>query len=165
VHFFAQIRYPQGVYHAYWDKNQWTPASLVYLIAQEGEEIGDRIHAHHVHPVVRAGNQLVLTFGDGPADPNRRLFAMQLTLDELSPLAPVPTPMPSATSLPEPSPTPRQPTPLPTLKPTASVFDDAASQPVGRGPKPDLVIWVALIPGLLLFGGTIISRLMGRPRS
>jgi hypothetical protein len=161
VHFFAQIRYPQGVYHAYWDKNQWTPASLVYLIAQEGEEIGDHIHAHHVHPVVRAGNQLVLTFGDGPADPNRRLFAMQLTLDELSPLAPVPT----STQLPEPSPNPTQPTPLPTLKPTTSVFDNAAAQPVGRGPKPDLVIWVALIPGLLLFGGTIISRLMGRPRS
>jgi hypothetical protein len=76
VHFFGQIRYPLGIYHAYWDQTQWTPPSWIYLIAQEGEEIGDRIHAHHTHPVVRAGNQLVLTFADPPADPNRRLFEM-----------------------------------------------------------------------------------------
>jgi hypothetical protein len=105
VHFFAQIRYPQAIYHAYWDKNQWTSPSIVYLIAREGEGIGDHIHAHHTHPVVRAGNQLILTFGDGPADPNRRLFAMYRPLNDLSPLEPVPTPVPTATSLPKPSPT------------------------------------------------------------
>jgi hypothetical protein len=160
VHFFAQIRYPQGVYHAYWENNQWTPASLVYLIAQEGEQIGDRIHAHHTHPIVRAGNQLVLTFADGPADPNRRLFAMQRTLDDLSPLEPVPTPMPTATSLTQPSPTPGQPTPLPTLMEATPAFINVAAQPAGNHPKPDQAIWIALISNLLLFGGFVAIRMV-----
>lgn len=164
VHYFAQIRYPLGIYHSYWDKNHWTPPSLIYLIAQEGEEIGDRIHAHHTHPVVRAGNQLVLTFADGPADPNRRLFVMYRNLDDISPLEAVPTPVPTATLLPKPSPTPRQAAPLPTLIETAPAFDNAATQPVRHSPRPDLVIWVASVPNLILFGSTIIIRLLRKPR-
>jgi hypothetical protein len=164
VHFFGQIRYPIGIYHAYWDQNQWTPPSLIYLIAQEDSEegIGNRIHAHDTHPVLRAGNQLVLTFADGPADPNRRLFAMHRTLDDISPLEPVSTPVPTATPLPEPTPTPGPPTPMPTMTATAPVFDRAAAQPVGRVPKPDLVIWVALVPNLLLFAGIVAIQLVNK---
>ena len=94
VHFFGQIRYPMGIYHAYWDQTQWSKPSLVYLIAQEDSEegFGDRVHAHHTLPVIRAGNQLVLTFADGPADPNRRLFVMYRTLDDILPLENMPTP-------------------------------------------------------------------------
>jgi hypothetical protein len=164
MHYFAQIRYPQGIYHAYWDGTQWTPPSLIYLIAREGEEIGNHIHAHHTHPVVRAGNQLVLTFGDGPADPNRRLFAMHRTLDDLAPLELVPTPELAATPLPEPSPTPRQPTPLPPPTATPPVFDRAATQPQDRVPRPDLIIWVALVPNLLVFGGLVFIRLLNSLR-
>ena len=95
MHFFGQIRYPQGIYTAYWDQTQWSAPSLVYLIAPENSEegIGNRVHAHYTLPVVRAGNQLVLTFTDGPADPNRRLFAMYRTLDDIPPLETVPAPV------------------------------------------------------------------------
>jgi hypothetical protein len=161
VHFFGQIRYPIGIYHAYWDHNRWTPPSVIYLIAQEGQEIDDRIHAHSTRPIVRAGNQLILTFVDGPADPNRRLFAMHRTLDDISTLELMPTSVPTATPLPEPTPTPGQPTPMPTLTAKPPVFDRAA-QPVGDIPKPDLVIWVVLVPNLLLFAGFITIQFVNK---
>ena len=159
VHFFAQIRYPMGIYHAYWDRIQWTAPSLVYLIAQEDSEegIGDRIHAHTTYPVVQAGNQLVLTFTDGPADPNRRLFAMHRVLGDVSPLEPVPTP--TGTPALEPSPTPVQPTPMQTLTPTAHLFDSAAAGPLGQAPRPDLAIWITVVLNLLLFAGFVTFRL------
>jgi hypothetical protein len=152
VHFFGQIRYPLGIYHAYWDRNQWTSPSLVYFIAQGDflEGIGDRIHAHATIPIVRAGNQLVLTFTDGPADPNRRLFAMVSTLDDVLPIDLVPTPVPSSTPVPEPSPTTMLPSAMPTLTATRTFFD--TTKPVSQTPRPDSAIWVALLPNLLLFG-------------
>jgi len=164
VHFFGQIRYPMGIYHAYWDRNQWTTPSLVYLIAQEGSEegIGDRIHAHYTNPVIQAGNQLVLTFTDGPADPNRRLFAMHRILDDIAPLEPVPTPTLTGISAPVPSPTPVQSMPMPTLTLTAQPFDSAAAPPLGRVPRPDLAIWIAVIPNLLLFAGLVVLRLLNK---
>jgi hypothetical protein len=159
VHFLGQIRYPHGIYHSYWDSTQWTTPSLLYLIAQEDSEagIGDRIHAHHTHPVVRAGNQLVLTFGDGPADPERRLFAMYRPLDDIAPLEAVPTPAPIETPAPSSGLISSQPTPTPTV--TAPLFDTAA-QPVGSLPSPNLGLRAALLPTLLLLGSTVIIRLL-----
>ena len=160
VHFFGQIRYPLGIYHAYWDQNHWTPPSLVYFIAQEGSEegIGDRVHAHHTLPVVRAGNQLVLTFADGPADPNRRLFVMHRTLDDIPPLESMPTLAPTATPVPVLRSTPVITTPMSMLITTAPVFDPAADQPLGDVSRPDSTIWVALVPSLLILGGTVVVR-------
>jgi hypothetical protein len=162
VHFFAQIRYPMGIYHAVWDKTEWTTPTLIYLIAQEGEDIGNHIHAHHTHPVVRAGNQLVLTFADGPADPNRRLFAMHRTLVDIPPVVPepTPTPTPTATAFPKLTPTPGKPTPHLKLTVTVPAFDRAAIQPVAHLPRPDLIIWVTLAVNLLLFGSAVIIRLI-----
>ena len=160
VHFFGQIRYPQGIYHSYWDSSQWTTASLVYLIAQAGSEeaIGERIHAHHTHPVVRAGNQLVLTFGDGPADPGRRLFAMHRTLDDIAPLAAMPTPAPAETPAPTSGLAPGQP--IPTVTATAPLFDPAAAGSVGPVPSPNRPLRVALLPTLLLLVGTVAIRML-----
>ena len=172
VHFFGQIRYPIGIYEADWDKTQWTPASLVYLIAQEGVEpaseeelsnsvqgqFGDRVHAHHTHPIVRAGNQLVLTFGDGPADPNRRLFAMYRTLYDIAPLETIPTPTPTATLIPPPSPTPTQPGPTPTATATPGSFIAEGGQPSGDAPEADSALQFGLVPVLLLLGGTLLFR-------
>jgi hypothetical protein len=163
VHFFGQIRYPQGIYHAYLDHGHWTSPSLIYLILQgdiPGEVMGDRIHAHYTLPVVRAGNQIVLTFSDGPADPNRRLFAMQRTLDDIAPLASVPTPVPSATPVPVPSPTSSQPTPKPTPTATAPFFDTAALRPSGHLPGSDLALRAAIVPTLLLLAGIVVIRLV-----
>ncbi len=166
AHFFGQIRYPQGIYHAYRDQTGWRPIALIYLIAQEDSEegIGDRIHAHDTIPVVRAGNQLVLTFADGPADPNRRLFAMYRTLDDLSPLVAAPTPAPNSAPVPVPSLTPSQPAPSPTgtaRVPTA----EAAAQPLGATPGPALALRAALVPTLLLLGGTLVIRFLHERKS
>jgi len=164
LHFFGQVRYPIGIYHAYWDQTRWSIPSLVYLIAVEDSEegFGDRVHAHHSLPVIRAGNQLVLTFADGPADPNRRLFVMYRTLDDILPLENIPTTNPTATPVPISTPTPSQPTPMPKRTATASSLGSADFQPLGRVPAPDLAIRVALVPILLVLGVTMIIQLLNR---
>jgi hypothetical protein len=166
VHFFGQIRYPMGIYHAYWDQAQWSKPSLVYLIAAEGSEegIGDRVHAHFTLPVIRAGNQLVLTFTDGPADPNRRLFVVYKTLDDILPLENMPTPIPTATPVPMSTPTPLQPTPMPAWTPTLPSLEQLTNQPVERAPAPDLAIRFALVPTLLVLVGAMIMQLYKRNR-
>jgi hypothetical protein len=168
VHFFGQIRYPIGIYHAYWEQNQWSQPSLIYLIAEEGSEddFGDRVHAHFTLPVLRAGNQLVLTFTDGPADPNRRLFTMHSTMDDLLPLESMPTPVPTAAPIPMFSPilTPGQPTSVPTQAAIISSLKSAKGRPLEHVPAPDLPIRLALIPTLLILVGTMIFRLFQRKR-
>jgi hypothetical protein len=164
VHFFGQLRYPMGIYHAYWDQTRWSKPLLVYLIAVEGSEegIGDRVHAHFTLPVVRAGNQLVLTFTDGPADPNRRLFVTYRTLDDILPLEPVATPVEVTIPATASSPTTTDPTPTPIRTPTVQSFDPAEGQPLGRVPAPDLAIRVAIVPTLLVLGVTMIIQLLNR---
>lgn len=163
VHFFAQIRYPLGIYHASWDQTRWSTPSLVYLIAEEDSEdgYGDRVHAHHTIPVVRAGNQLVLTFADGPADPNRRLFVTYHTLDDILPLENVPTPDPTAVPVPISSPTPEQNPPA--LTQTAIVpLLASAEVPIEPVSGPGLAIQVALVPILLVLGCTIIIQVLNK---
>ena len=164
VHFFGQIRYPMGIYHAYWDESGWSKPSLVYLISEDGSSLGDRVHAHHTLPVIRAGNQMVLTFADGPADPNRRLFVMYRTLDDIPPLEPQPTPIPTATPVSMSSPAPGQPAPMPSQRATAPRLDPGEVPPSGGVPAPDLPIRMALIPTLLVLVGTMIFRLYKRRR-
>ncbi|RPH74561.1 hypothetical protein EHM76_03310, partial [bacterium] len=36
-HYFGQVRYPRGIYHAVWDQDQWTAPSLVYLIGDTSD--------------------------------------------------------------------------------------------------------------------------------
>jgi hypothetical protein len=166
VHFFGQIRYPVGIYHAYWDQTRWSRPSLVYLIAEEGEDgFGDRVHAHFTLPVIRAGNQLVLTFTDGPADSNRRLFVMHITLDDIPPVDNLPTPVPTATPPPVSSPTPRQPAPMPSQIATALSFEPNSAQPVEDIPAPDLAIRLALVPILLVLGITMIVQFLKQRKS
>lgn len=171
VHFFGQIRYPMGIYHAYWDQTRWSKPLLVYLVSEDtSEEIplagfGDRVHAHHTLPVVRAGNQLVLTFADGPADPNRRLFVIYRTLDDLLPLENAPTPNPTITPVPSFGPTPQQPTPQVEWTATAASLEPVELQPPGPVPAPDIAIRVALVPTLLVLGITMIMRWLSRRKN
>jgi hypothetical protein len=163
VHFLGQIRYPQGIYHATWDQGRWTPPSLIYLISQDGGEIGDRIHAHDLRPVVRAGNQLVLAFDDPPAETNRRLFVMHRLLENLEPLEPVPTPTSSASQVPAPSLTPQRPTPTSTRTPQGPPLDPAnqAFGPIGTS---GIALTVALVPTLLLLAAVVAVWLVSKPR-
>ena len=164
VHFFGQIRYPMGIYHAYWDQTRWSQPSLVYLIAEEGEDMGHRIHAHLLQAVVRAGNQLVLTFGDPPSDEQRRLFVMYRTLDDIAPLKTLPTPTPAATMIPPPSPTPTQIELTPMVTATAAFINTGIDQPLEDAPKADRALQFGLIPVLLLIGGTLVFRLWSKQK-
>jgi hypothetical protein len=164
VHYFAQIRYPVGIYHAYLDKDRWSNPSLVYLIAEEGSEdnFGDRVHAHFTLPVIRAGNQLILTFTDPPSEPNRRLFAMYRTLDDIAPLESKPTPAPTATMVSVSSPTPTQPTPMASQTATVTPLDLTEDGPIEHVAAPDIAIRMALAPTLLLLSVTIIIQLLNK---
>jgi hypothetical protein len=162
VHFFGQIRYPMGIYHAYWDQTRWSKPSLVYMISEDGSSLGDRVHAHHTLPVIRDGNQLVLTFGDGPADPNRRLFVIYRTLDDILPLQTQPTPVSAATPLSIASLAPGQPTAMPTSTAITPSLEGVEAGPLGPIPAPDLPIRMALIPTLLVLAGTMLIRLYKR---
>ena len=163
VHFFGQIRYPMAIWHATWDQNRWSKPSTVYLISIDGsgEDVGVRVHAHYSLPVVRAGNQLVLTFTDGPADPNRRLFVMYSTMDDVPSFENRPTPVPTVTPFRTPRPTPIQSVTTPVWTATAPSHASAA-QPVGNVPSPDLAIRVALVPTLLVLGVMTIIQLYKR---
>ena len=166
VHFFGQVRYPIGIYHAYWDQGRWSKPSLIYFIAAEGGDMGDRIHAHLLHAVVRSGNQLVLTFGDPPADPERRLFVTYHTLDDIPPLETMPLPTPKAALIPPASPTPKQLESIPTATATAALLmNTTGAQPMEETPKADLALQSALVTVLLLLGGTLIFRLRNKRKS
>lgn len=164
VHFFAQIRYPIGIYHAYWDQDHWSKPSMVYMIAAEGESMGDRVHAHHTLPVIRAGNQLVLTFADGPADPHRRLFVMYRTMDDIPSLASMPTPVPTATTVAPSEPTLVQVTPMPMSTATAPSLGAAGFQPSEPVQAPDYALRVAILPTLLVLGVTMMIQFYKRKR-
>ena len=141
---------------------------MVYLIAEEGSEddFGDRVHAHDTLPAIRAGNQLILTFADGPADPNRRLFVTYRTLVDILPLESEPTPVPTATPIVASTPTPGQPTPLPSPTATsAPPLQSSEVQPLGPIPGPDFAIRVALLPTLLVLAGVMMIRFLSKRRS
>ena len=165
VHFFAQIRYPMGIYHAIWDQARWSKPSLVYWISDGDSEegFGDRVHAHFTLPVIRAGNQLILTFTDGPADPHRRLFIMNRTLADIPSLEPIPTPTLAPTLIPPAGPTQVLPETIPTATP--AVVNTAGVQPLREIPKADLALQIGIIPVLLLLGATFIFRMWHKNRS
>jgi hypothetical protein len=102
---------------------------------------------------------LVLTFGDGPADPNRRLFVTYRTLEDIPPLESMPTLVPTATPIQSPTPTPS--TPSPQLTTTASISEPAELQ---GATAPDLAIRLALVPTLLILGATIYYQLIYKRR-
>ncbi|MGD8750766.1 MAG: sialidase family protein [Anaerolineales bacterium] len=92
MHFVGQIRWPQAIWHAVWDQG-WTDLAITYLIAHDAfESKGSRIHAHNVRLVVRAGNQLVMTFTSSPGEGPLELYAMHRTLEDVSPVEIIPTP-------------------------------------------------------------------------
>lgn len=154
VHFFGQIRFPMAIYHAIWEDGHWSKPSLIYLIRMGSTDpIGDRIEAHDTHPAVLAGNQLVLTFADPPPAPQRGLFFMTRTLDDIAPITAIPTPLPATGTTPSPPPTP---TLLPEATATPASIRDIA--PGTTEPTPGRAIWLGIVSTLLLTGGTVLFR-------
>lgn len=161
IHFIGQIRWPQGLYHAYWDQGHWSVPSLAYLIAQgDSDEIGNRIHAHHVRLAIRSGNQLVTTFTNSPGEGEPlALYAMHYTLDDISPLGALPTPTPKPVITPTPLAVNSTPTPLAVSAiPTRPKFTDTAPELVDT-PAPTFSLWLGLAPVIVVLGGIIVFQL------
>ncbi|MBK8900852.1 MAG: exo-alpha-sialidase [Anaerolineaceae bacterium] len=157
IHYFGQIRYPQGIYHSIWDGEEWTEPELIYLISSNSTDpIGNRIHAHHTHPAILAGNQVVLTFADSPPEPERRLFVTIHTLTDIpqSHLMSTPTPTPIPTLAPEAgydiTEAVAGPTPLPV---------DLQGGPLATDTNdPGKVLWYGFAASLLLISGFVVFR-------
>ena len=94
MYFFGQIRYPQALYEIQRLDDHWEIPSIVYLVARDPFEPFDgRIHIHAVDAVIRAENQMLLTFTGSPTDEQRALYSMYKTLEDIpaGQFAPTPT--------------------------------------------------------------------------
>lgn len=149
IHYFGQIRFPMGIYHAVWDHGQWSKPSLIYLIRNEPTDpIIDKVEAHGTNPVIRAGNQIILAFTDPPPDTKRRLFYMAYTLDNVTPSVISPTPVPTIE-------------PLPTITPNSQLvtttdprsFDDGSSS--GTTSTPGGPLLFGFVSTVVLVGSTV----------
>jgi len=149
LHFFGQIRWPQGVYHAVWNpadpSGGWTTPQMTYVISSspaEGRE--GRYHAHSIRAGTVNGNILLVTFTDEATGP---LYAISRKLDDVPTTEPVP--MPSATPTPVATATPdAEVTPTPTPLPFAGTALAVPKAPQNAG----LGIWLGLVPAFLLVG-------------
>lgn len=153
LHYFAQIRWPQGVYHVVWDQDHWLSPSMIYLIARsDAEGRNGRYHAHNVRAGVRAGSQLVVTFTDEATGP---LYVMYSTLEDIVPLPALPTPTPTAVATATPAPE-TTPTPVPVNAP--------GNTPVVSAPESSAnfstPIWLGVLPGALLLFFIILLRII-----
>jgi hypothetical protein len=154
LHYFGQIRFPMGIYHAVWDGKAWTTPSLIYLIRDESDEVpGTQIEAHYTYPIIRAGNQIVLTFTEPPSEPHLRLFVMEHKLEDVDPAVAVAIP----TSSPLPTPD-ASPTPLPTEVPNIPSFERMPA-PV-EAPAAGAPLWIGMVAALLLFFVTVAVKLL-----
>lgn len=160
IHFFGQLRFPQAVYHSIYEEERWNTPNIVYLIRYTGDDpLEGQIHAHSVIPVIRLGNQVVLTFMDPPPQPNRRLFVMTYTLDDTPQTPALPLPQVSAVEM---SPT-QTPTPAESA-PTVEAPDLASNDrilDIRESPEefsPGFRIWTGVVPVLLLVGITIVIK-------
>jgi hypothetical protein len=164
IHYLGHIRNPMGIYHSIWDEGRWTRPSLVYLVSLgEADPIGDRVHAHYTLSTVRAGNQLVLTFTDSPPEPERRLFAIYRTLEDVAPQPAELTPTPTVTPAASPTAVRTAVTPAAT-PPPAAAMEAVASLPRGGVTRPDQAIWLGMILPLLLMGSTVAFWVLNRYR-
>ena len=155
VHFFGQIRWPQGVYHTIWDPAApaagWTTPQMAYVISSSPEEGREgRYHAHSVRAGTINGNILVVTFTDEATGP---LYVIWRKLDDVPAIEPLPTP--SATPTAEATATPdvevtATPTPLPFAGTDLAIPDSP--------PNAGLGVWLALVPTLLVIGGIVGFR-------
>ncbi len=162
VHFLGQIRYPQGIYHSFWNRGIWSSPELVYLISlNPNDPIGDRVHAHRVRPAVRAGNQLVVTFTDSPGDAVSQIYVMVRTLDDIASIEPIPTPTSTTKPI---------PTVISTSTHTNALPTQSIDQPENNSPSATQslqstgnVIMVATIPTIIIVGILIAFRALKRP--
>jgi len=149
LHFFGQIRWPQGVYHSVWDPANpeagWSTPQIIYFISTNSDEGREgRYHAHSIRAGVLNGNILVVTFTDEATGP---LYVTWRKLDDAPEIAP--QPMPTATSIPTLSPTATPEGPVTPTPPPFAGTDLAVPQ---APPNAGMGIWLGVLPTVLLIG-------------
>lgn len=155
VHFFGQIRWPQGVYHTAWDPSNpeagWTTPQMAYVISNSPDEGREgRYHAHSVRAGTINGNILVVTFTDEATGP---LYVIWRKLEDVPAVEPLPRP--TATAMPTATATPAADvTPTPTLPPFASSDLGVPEAP----PNAGMGVWLGVLPTLLFLGGILGFR-------
>lgn len=154
LHFFGQIRWPQGLYHATWQlETGWSEPEMIYLIAADSfEGRNGRYHVHNVRAAILNGNQLVVTFTDEAIGP---LYVMTTRLDDVTAVPPQPTPTPPQ---PTPTPTPKfiQATPTPTPSPFAGELPVTPANTIGFNES----LWLGVLPAAVLLLAIIFIRLL-----
>lgn len=158
-HYFAQIRFPVGIYHSYLDAQKWTFPQMIYFIRFGNTDKSDsRIEAHATYPAIRLGNQVILTFTDPPPDDNRGLYVMMTTLKDVPPLSPEPTPLPAVTATEQGTSVEPQltTTPVLSLTPTPTIAQgDTTPEQVG---SPNLALVWGMAVSLTLIVVVLLYR-------
>lgn len=165
-HYFAQIRFPVGIYHSHLEENKWTFPELIYFIRfSNSDKIENRIEAHATYPVILLGNQVILTFTDPPPDDNRGLYVMTTILKDAPPVAPV-TPLPPVqTATPE-SGEGVTVQPEGTAVPTEAAFPTPTTFPgdtsVSQVGSVNMALVWGMVVSFLLVAGVLVFRQFGR---
>jgi hypothetical protein len=167
LHFAGQIRYPQGIYHAFWSDGRWSGPFLLYLIKQNSNDlIRDRYHAHGLRLAARGGKQLVVLFYDRADEGPHVLYAMHTAWMDESTLDIEPTPAASALASVE-LPTAASPTALaaPTHAAVAGSLDDG-DDPLAsmRSSSPGGPIWIGVFVATVSLSAAIGVQLVRRRR-
>jgi hypothetical protein len=168
MHFVANLRYPQGIYHSYWAGGGWSDLTPIYLI-QAGTLVGrigpDGIVRgyqdwHVPRMAISEGNRLHLVLQD---QLRGEIWYMAGQIDApYVPPEPLPMPVPVATS-----------TPAPTMEPVATPSprpyeQEAASSNVEPGNtrlgSPSFAVVTGIAPALLLVAVVVLVRLERRGR-
>lgn len=157
-HYFAQIRFPVGIYHSVLQNNQWIYPEMVYFIRfSNTDKTSTRIEAHATYPAIRLGNQVILTFTDPPPTDLRGLYVTTSTLADAPAVPPAPIVIPGLTATPAPLVTSESsalPTNVPTDGPSptptnAPVFDTTPSQ---IGSPNTALVWGVIVAFTLVLG-------------
>jgi len=149
LHFFGQIRWPQGVYHSVWDPANpdagWSTPQIIYFISTNSDEGREgRYHAHSIRAATLNGNILVVTFTDEATGP---LYVTWRKLDDVPEITPLPLPTATPTATPLSTATPEGP-----LTPTPPPFAGTDLAVPQTPPNAGLGIWLGVIPTVLLVG-------------
>jgi hypothetical protein len=160
LHFFGQIRFPQGMWNISWDGESWSNPSLVYLIRKTSEDEHEGIHIHAINGIMRGTKQLVVSFTNSPSEDQLFLYVMHRSLDDIEQREFVNWPTPTPT--PQPTPTVArnenvEPTPFPSQPFNLNATFEAESPADG--------LWASLIPSISLVGVVVMFGFVMRRRA
>jgi hypothetical protein len=163
IHFLGVIRWPIALYHAYWDGNQWSLPSIVYLISSsDSNPIGERINAHFIRLAIRDGNQLVGIFTDSPGTINAGLYSVHSTIEDIQSISVEPSPPISPTQMPTTAPPTNSS--VVGVDPTLTPIPFDSQRIPSEMTNPGSSLWSGIVPAILLVGSIFIFQFFRKHR-